>query len=284
MSDQKLNNIKVIVPFYNPGWFFEMCVNSILTQNYTNFEVLFIDDASTDLSFEKIPARSYESDHNGQPVLENGEIKIIDQHPLLDTTKCKNITLWRASSRATPLPNIHNAIMQWVTDPEDIIVIVDGDDWLSTKNALTIVNDFYNENDCWLMYGSSQFNDGKKFHSSPYRESDFESDYRSANFRISPLRTFRAGLYHSIAQQDPEFKCMKDKKGNWFSMCYSMAVFYPLMEMAGFDKVKHNPKIIYTTNRDNPLCEENVNDNIQFEIEEEIIKRKKFKQIINYTR
>ena len=60
------NKIKIIVPFYNPGKFLNRCVNSLLTQDYDNYEILFIDDCSSDDSFSKIPAVKYKGDENGQ--------------------------------------------------------------------------------------------------------------------------------------------------------------------------------------------------------------------------
>jgi len=43
----------IIVPMYNAERFIDRCLNSILTQTYTEFEVLVVDDGSSDLCFEK---------------------------------------------------------------------------------------------------------------------------------------------------------------------------------------------------------------------------------------
>lgn len=281
-SPKKLNKIKVVIPFYNPGDYIEMCINSILTQDYENYEVLFIDDASTDGSYEKIPACLYDTDENGQPKRgEDGSIVILEKHPLLEETKCLNVMAWRGSSRATALPNIHNGIMHFCTDPDDIVVLLDGDDWLVSQNVLSYINDFYNENDCWMMYGSSRWTDGRRCCSSPYPEFEYKN-LRAAPFRISHIRTFRAGLYHKIAEQDPEWKCMRDKKGEWYRMTYDVAMFLPMLEMAGYDKVKHNPKPLYVYNRDNPLNDDKVNQQLQWDIHEEILQKKSFKKITSY--
>ena len=44
--------VSIIVPVYNAQDFIERCVGSILQQEYTNFELLLLDDGSTDRSGE----------------------------------------------------------------------------------------------------------------------------------------------------------------------------------------------------------------------------------------
>lgn len=46
--------ISVIMPVYNSGKYIEEAVGSILNQTYSNFELIIIDDGSTDSSWEKI--------------------------------------------------------------------------------------------------------------------------------------------------------------------------------------------------------------------------------------
>ena len=40
--------ISIIVPVYNVEKYLDRCIESILAQSYTNFELLLIDDGSTD--------------------------------------------------------------------------------------------------------------------------------------------------------------------------------------------------------------------------------------------
>ena len=44
--------ISVIVPVYNVEKYLHKCINSLLHQDYTNFEIILINDGSTDSSFE----------------------------------------------------------------------------------------------------------------------------------------------------------------------------------------------------------------------------------------
>ena len=44
--------ISVIVPVYNVEDYLHVCINSILNQTYQDFEIICVDDASTDSSLE----------------------------------------------------------------------------------------------------------------------------------------------------------------------------------------------------------------------------------------
>lgn len=280
--EKKLNKIKVIIPFYNPGEFLDRCVNSILTQDYDNYEVLFIDDHSSDGSYDKIPACTFKTNEDGTPQKDEFDNLIIDaKHPILEITKCKNVVAWRASERNTALPNIHNGVVNFCTDPDDIVVLLDGDDWLLNKQALSFINDYYNEHDCWIMYGSSKWTDGRKCCARPYTKEEFPQ-LRNLPFKVSHIRTFRAGVYHEILKQDKELTCFKDKDSNWYRMTYDVAMFLPMLEIAGFEKTKYNEKALYVYNRENPISDDRVNQQLQWDIHTEISKKAKFTQISDY--
>ena len=244
------NNIKIITPFYNPGEFLETCVNTLMSQKYDNFKVLFVDDCSTDGSFDKLPH------DNEKAVVIKNEI------------------------RKTALENIHDAIVNHC-DPDDIVVLVDGDDWLPNKNVLSYINDFYNQNDCWIMYGQANWTDGRRGFASAYSAEEFKN-IRKSPFRVSHLRTFRAGLYQKIKEQDSEFSCMKDSSGGFYKMTYDVAIMFPILEMAGVEKVAFNDTILYIYNRNNPISDDKVNQQLQWDIHTEISNKKSFNKIEDY--
>jgi len=244
------NKIKIITPFYNPGEFVEICFNTLMSQKYDNFQVIFVDDCSTDGFFDKLP-----KDDARAIVVRN-------------------------ETRKTALENIHDAIMNHC-DPDDIVVLVDGDDWLPNKNVLSYINDCYNNTGCWIMYGQASWTDGRRGCASQYSEEEFKN-LRKSPFRVSHIRTFRAGLYQKIKEQDPNFSCMKDKDGNFYRMTYDVAIMFPIMEMAGFDKVVFNDTITYIYNRSNPISDDRVNQQLQWDIHAEISNKKVFNKIEDY--
>lgn len=244
------NKIVVITPFYNPGEFLEQCVVTIMSQKYENFHVIFVDDASIDGSFDKLPKND------------------------------PRVTVIKNNIRKTALENLHNTIIH-NCEKEDIVVLVDGDDWLPNKKVLSYINDFYNQNDCWIMYGQASWTDGRRGFASAYSIEEF-SNIRKSPFRVSHLRTFRAGLYHKIAEQDPLFSCLKDSNNTFYKMTYDVAIMFPLLEMAGSEKVKFNDTILYTYNRSNPISDDRVNQKLQWDIHNEISNKSTFKKIESY--
>lgn len=95
----------LIVPMYNIENYIEKCIKSILEQSYTNFEIIIVDDGSTDNSYEVV--KKYKSE----------KVKIIRK---------KN----------GGLSDARNAGMKHITG--DYIWFIDGDDYIE-KDALQIL-------------------------------------------------------------------------------------------------------------------------------------------------
>ncbi|MCF7569364.1 glycosyltransferase [Sabulilitoribacter arenilitoris] len=68
--------ISILTPFKNTEVFLEDCLNSIINQTYTNWELLIIDDASTDSSYNI--AQNFAKKENRIKLLKNSGNGIID--------------------------------------------------------------------------------------------------------------------------------------------------------------------------------------------------------------
>lgn len=244
------NKIKVLTAFHNAGPFLERCLASLQEQDYPNFEVIFLDDASTDGYHEIIP-------------IQNDRFQLI-----------------RRDLRMGLAANLHQLLLDHC-EPDDIAVVLDGDDWLACSDALSWIDRCYREQDCWVLYGQFQYSTGEYGFSQPFATPD-DFHLLRQRWQTTHIKTFRAGLYQRIADQDPDFSCMKDNNGEWLKAAVDSALMFPLLEMAGFDKVRFNEKILYIYNDDNPLSHHKTNLQYQSDRYNELKIRRPFAAIKHY--
>ena len=209
------NKIKIIVPSYNNEEWVEYNLASILNQTYTNYKVVYIDDASTDSTYEKVK-------------------EIVGELPNWNVIK-------NSENKGATYNYFHN-LNSYVEDPEEIIIHLDGDDWLYDETVLEKLNNFYNEKDCWMTYGGFVVWNGPEEESTlPYPQSTLYPEfvhkhklYRKDMWRASHLRTYRAFLVQAINLQD--LQTLEDGKYYWHAG--DLAIQYPCMEMCSPDKIQ----------------------------------------------
>jgi len=214
--------VVVLAPFRDAGAFLARNVASVLEQRGAEVLACYINDASTDGSECCIP-----------------------------TDDARIMRLDNAESRGA-LWNLHRAVGE-VCEEEDIVVMLDGDDWLAAPDALAHVADLHARSDCWVTYGQFTTPDGALGFAQPFAsEADFRTLRRGS--RVSHLRSFRAALFRRIADQDPDLACFRDDRGRWLRAAADAAVMFPLLEMAGFARVRFNDRVLCVYNDANPRC------------------------------
>ena len=234
------NHFKIIVPFYNVEKWLKACIRSVKMQSYRDFQCVLIDDISTDSSAE----------------IAEQEIAGDDRFVLIRNTK-----------KSYALKNIYDAINLSEPCKEDVIITLDGDDWLSNKNVLTYLNKFYDDNNCWLTYGSyAEYPSGLKGKFAKQIPNFIIKNkmYRKSSWMSSHLRTFKYGLWNKISVND-----LLDKEGNFYKMAWDLTFMFPMLEMCG-DKAAYIKEVLYIYNRANPLNDDKVNHELQLAAEREI--------------
>lgn len=241
--------ITVVVPSYNNQTWCESNLLSILMQEYPNFKVIYIDDASTDSTYQKISdyLRKYDPD--------------------------RKITLIRNSRRLGALANLFKAIH--MCDPFDIIITIDGDDALHHPWVLNRINEIYEDENVWLTYG--QFIEHPTHHLGGARQIPSHviatNTFREYDWVSTHLRTFYAWLFQSIHQEDLMHE------GIFFQVAGDLAFMFPLLEMAGFHSL-FVPEILYRYNVDNPLNDRKMHYQEQIFLENVIRSRKKYSPVL----
>ena len=232
------NKFKIVVPSYNNEKWYEYNLASILNQTYVNYDVLYIDDCSTDNTYEKVTA-------------------VVSS--LTNWKVVKNPVNKRRGYNTSPY---NPDILNFIDNDEDILIFVDGDDWLFENETLDKLNQYYNANNVWMTYGQyinypSLRLGTEILHGTEYSKSTHDSKkYRSDWWRASHLRTFKWHLYKQIKKQDVVF----NETGEHYIYAEDLAASYPCLEMAGPSRVGVLDFITYVYNSSEENRERILND------------------------
>jgi len=219
-NDQRFH---IVVPFYNAEKWVMKCINGIKMQSHTNYICTFIDDMSTDKS-----ATLVERAIKGDP-----KFKLI-----------KN------TEKKYALGNIAHALERTECRLDDVVILLDGDDWFSSSKSLKRLCREYEDENCLLTYGSYvYFPRGiRGIEPSQYPEEVIKNNsFRRDQWRASHLRTFKHSLWNHLNHDD-----LKYDDGEYYRMTYDQAIMLPLLEMAG-PKSRFIPDILHVYNKANPL-------------------------------
>jgi len=160
------------------------------------------------------------------------------------------ITIERNAARQYPLRNVINAINRSGAGPEDVIVILDGDDWFRTDEALGIIANTYQRFDCWMTYGSWLSNmvgrNGRRDGLWPaYPEGT--TDFRNTRWLATAVRTWKRWLWDRIDDRD-----LRDDTGEYFHVSEDQVIMLPLLEMSGTARAKHIAEALMVYNKATP--------------------------------
>lgn len=218
------NKFKIVIPSYNNEKWLEPNIASILNQTYTNYDVLYIDDASTDNTFEEV-------------------VRITKDLPNWKVVRNKE-----NMRRGYNLSPYNPLIQDFIEDREDILLFVDGDDWLYSEFVLEKLNRLYVEKDYWMTYGTFVCYPSEEVgypQNTPYPDEVHAANaYRQDVWRASHLRTFKWHLYSRIKEEDLRFS----QTGEFYFHAEDLATSFPCLEMCPVDKIGVVPFYTYVYN------------------------------------
>ena len=203
-------NLIIISPFWNSPELTKKCIESLKNQYYTNFTAYFIDDMSTDNSYEV--AKKTIGDDNRFILIKN----TVKKH------KTKNfIDVIR-----------DNPKIKW----DDVIIELDGDDRLSDNFVLGRLNTLFMNENIWVC--------GTKWKDQQGRLGNYvkpiPSRARKTSWNFSHLRTFRSFLFNLIDDEDLRFE------GQYFKAGCDLGHGIPILEMCGDEHFHYIDEPLYT--------------------------------------
>ena len=144
LPEKKDYKIGIIVPNYNYEHTIEKCLTSIFDQTYKNYEIIFVDDMSTDNSV-KIAQDTYL-----KWLVKNG-----DKEEDYDKLKIIQLKQKRLNGGARNEAYLH------LSDDVDYVYYIDSDDWLYNENALEDINNKLQTRPDVLFVGLADYKNGK---------------------------------------------------------------------------------------------------------------------------
>lgn len=215
-SVQKDPQFVIISASYNNKEWYQKSLDSIFAQTYP-WRLVYIDDASRDGTADLV--EQYIQSHNMQD-----RVKLI-----------KN------KVHKGKLANVYAAIHD--CQPDDIIVMLDADDWFYDNSVLEYVSKMYQDPDVWLTYGQyvvwPKPNTGCR--ELPHHVVA-QNSMRYYDFVTSHLKTFYAGLFQKINRNDLRMN------GFFMPLIDDVAYMIPMLEMAG-EHSRFIPKVLYVFNQ-----------------------------------
>jgi glycosyltransferase involved in cell wall biosynthesis len=212
-----MNRFLIIVSQYNAKPYIKKCLDSIMSQDYKNFEVVVVDDCSTD-----------------------GTADVFYQYPF-------NIVL-HGERQCCGVTNTIEAIDSFKTvHDDDIVVLISGDDYLYDNKVLSRLDKEYTK-DVWMTYGQFIPTSGGY---GPYCKpiTDTRLYRHSGDWYASHPITFRKWLWDKIKDED-----LRLPNGEYGHYSFDVCILYPMIEMSGKKHMRFIEDILYVYNDENPSC------------------------------
>jgi len=220
------NKFVIVTTCYNVMPYIEMNHYMNKFQSYKNFIVLYVDDGSTDGTYEFL------------------------KEQLVDET---NFFIYRnpngGSQGKAYMAGIDYLENNNLISDEDIIVEVDGDDWLSSTFVLQYLNQVYQNPNIWMSHGQYQIwpdgNIGGHYHLNIDETVDKHNLYRRAVFPYSHLKTYKYWLFDRVDRKD----LIDPTTGEFWDITWDFAVCMPQVEMAGKSRIYRCEEVMYIYNQ-----------------------------------
>jgi len=214
-------------------------------QQYSNFEVIYIDDASDDGTGDRVDSHIHNKGYQNIRVIHN-------------------------DYNRKALANIYRIVHQ--CKDTDLIVILDGDDCFADEHVLTHINGVFSQEDIWAAYAQYmnvpiEKAQELKMSIIGYARPTPDSMFAQRNFRNNKVwlwsgcRSFYAWFFKLIKFEDFILP-VEPYKGKCFPTSSDAAYIWPFLELGG-RRIKFIEKILLHRNVDTPLNDFKIHQKLQ---------------------
>jgi glycosyltransferase involved in cell wall biosynthesis len=237
----------IVIPSYNNRQWYQQNLRSLCTQASDTFRAIYVDDGSSDQTGAFV--EQFLADHTVGP-------RII-----------------RNPVRVGALEHLYRIIH--TCDDQEIVLLLDGDDWLAHPRVLRTLNEVYADPHCWMTYGQYvSWPEPVPGYSRqiPPQITDTNT-FREYDWCASHLRSFYAWLFKRINRD-----ALISPWGTFYPMAWDQALMFPMLEMAG-PRAKFIPDVLYVYNTANPLNDAKVNRRLQQHCETAIRRQQRYDRL-----
>jgi len=197
--------IIVVIASYNNSQWYKKNIDSVFNQHYSNYKVVYIDDCSPDGTGDLVASYIHEIGQEHRFVLVKNE------------------------ERKLKMANTYMAYHTYCEDDE-IVVELDGDDWLSHNEVFSKINNLYLRDDIWMTYGHFMewpTNIPQKMRAVPQSAIDNNTVKKLPGALCAGLRTYYAWLVKRVKLEDLLYK------GRFLPFSSDVVIMFRMFEMAG---------------------------------------------------
>lgn len=221
----------VVVCCYNNIDWVQKNLDSIFMQQYPVYRLIFVDDASSDGTGDFV--EQYVAEHN----------------------LTERVIVLRNQTRRRKLANLYRAL--YLCDDNEIVILIDGDDWLISNSVFAYINKLYQDPNVWFTYGQYKNEPVSEAYRWGFREMGYaaavpdemiqSNTFRTGKFVFMHLRTFYAWLFKLIKLQDLMTTGVPGYEGDFYPASNDLAMYYPIAEMV-HDRMQFVPHVLYIRN------------------------------------
>jgi len=204
---------------YNSSEYIAKSISSVQLQKEQNWKCFICNDLSTDNSLEVIKAQ----------IGDDKRFIIIDN-------KTKHFQTG----------NYHQICHHKDVSIDDVFVELDGDDYFSDTDVLTRVNEYYNDPNVYLTFGSFKYSDGRMGFAQP-PVGGINQQRVTHSFTTSHLRAWRIKLFRHLTMAD----ICEDDGTTFIPVSGDLYFFQCMLELCGEEHYLFTEDINYVYHPNN---------------------------------
>lgn len=219
----------LVIPVRNAGRLIEDCLETAMAQRHPDLAIVVRDDCSSDDTARRVERC----------------LRLDGINRIARDDAGRALVFLRGAERLYPCGSLHQVVDQLVGRPDAVVGVLDGDDHLTSPDAVATLHDVYRgDPSTWIAWSQHQTASGAPGCSRPFPAT--EDKLRSRMYwAASHFRTARAWLMRRVHRAD-----LSDLRDGapYSRFGGDAAMLFPMLEMAGRGHSRFVDEILYHYN------------------------------------